>query len=97
MKTAAEKRIDLINKNLKVSTDYLKNLEKNAENTYKVWLSLNEHTADGTTITMNKVEMLNKKLEYQKSIIEQTKSAYEEIKAELANIENVWKTGNKLR
>ncbi len=81
LKTAAEKRIDLINKNLRVSTDYLKNLEKNAENTYKVWLSLNEHTADGTTITMNKVEMLNKKLEYQKSIIEQTKSAYEEIKA----------------
>ena len=73
-------KIKEIKSNLKVSTDYLKQLGENAESSYDVWLSLNKDTADEIEITAKKVEMLGKKLLYNQQIIEYTKQAYLDIK-----------------
>ena len=73
-------RIKQIKSNLKVASDYLKELGESAESSYDLWLSLNKETAEETEIAARKVDMLSKKLSYNKEIVEHTKNAYLEIK-----------------
>ncbi len=80
-KTQSELRIDAINAAVRSSVSYIKSLEDNVESAYSLWLSMNKYTADEAEITNKRVESINKKLEYQKQMINLTKKAYEDIKS----------------